>query len=397
MPLWDVLQYGPLHQQPPDNSGTPVAALPRYCAYITCSARKSSRQPQRAPYIAASASIHTLSCNSSCHPSTMPYYSVLNVRYDNYCKPCLRTFKSAAGLQMHLDTSGAHATEFRCLLCPGDGRTFVNELALWQHLRDKVHPEPRPEELRCEPCDRTFGSRQALAQHKASLVHKPISETTCPFAGCGRKFAAPSAWTLHMESGACVSGLKRRDIDRAMFEHDTAGMVCHGLAADSVLAVDVPAPAPASDDGDSSGGGGALTPASTSSGGGALTPTSTITSTSGLATPQSGTSTALVLAAFTCPKCPAWRAPFTSAATLQRHLDSPAHAPKIYHCPTALLPSGARGRRKTFATLSGLAQHLETGVCAGGGDAGRLLFTKAMEMVSERFRALGLGEVRLVG
>jgi len=52
---------------------------------------------------------------------------------------------------------------------------------------------------------------------------------------------------------------------------------------------------------------------------------------------------------------------------LLAHLNSPAHAIKLFHCPTGVL--GLHGRRKPtlhFKTLSGLAQHIEAGACAGG-------------------------------
>lgn len=66
-----------------------------------------------------------------------------------------------------------------------------------------------------------------------------------------------------------------------------------------------------------------------------------------------------------CNSCPRT---FTKHRHLLDHLNSPAHAPKLFHCPTAMLGLHATGKHagKGFKTLSGMAQHIEVGACVGG-------------------------------
>lgn len=96
-----------------------------------------------------------------------------------------------------------------------------------------------------------------------------------------------------------------------------------------------------------------------------------------------------------CPLCPN-RRPFRTVVALELHVNSAAHAPKIFHCPLIPiqdLPSGRKvAKIKSFSTLSGLAQHLETGVCRGGLAA----FRRAFEYVEEKLTALGLGNIKLL-
>jgi hypothetical protein len=67
--------------------------------------------------------------------------------------------------------------------------------------------------------------------------------------------------------------------------------------------------------------------------------------------------------------CQTCSATFRKKKDLVQHMDSVAHAPKIFHCPTDL--PGMPGSRKPtvhFKTLSGLAQHVEAGSRKGGKD-----------------------------
>lgn len=96
-----------------------------------------------------------------------------------------------------------------------------------------------------------------------------------------------------------------------------------------------------------------------------------------------------------CPLCPN-RRPFRTAVALEMHVNSAAHAPKIFHCPLIPiqdLPAGTKEVKiKSFSTLSGLAQHLETGACRGGLAA----FRRVFEYAEEKLAALGLGNVKLL-
>ena len=68
--------------------------------------------------------------------------------------------------------------------------------------------------------------------------------------------------------------------------------------------------------------------------------------------------------------------------------------PKIFRCPTALLPevkSGIARKEKFFSTLSGSSQHLESGACHGKGTL-RLVF----KYVEEQLKLLGPCGVNLL-
>ena len=60
---------------------------------------------------------------------------------------------------------------------------------------------------------------------------------------------------------------------------------------------------------------------------------------------------------------------FKTKRRLLQHMNSPAHAPKLFHCPPAAVLCLSDGKpEKGFKTLSGFAQHIETGACNGGMD-----------------------------
>ncbi|KAI7464937.1 hypothetical protein KC357_g7775 [Hortaea werneckii] len=66
---------------------------------------------------------------------------------------------------------------------------------------------------------------------------------------------------------------------------------------------------------------------------------------------------------YSCPTC---AKKFKTARRLLQHLNSPVHAAKVFHCPTDTgRQPHAKGEKK-FKTLSGMAQHIEVGACAGG-------------------------------
>jgi hypothetical protein len=78
------------------------------------------------------------------------------------------------------------------------------------------------------------------------------------------------------------------------------------------------------------------------------------------------------------------------------HIASPVHAAPIYHCPVDLLGElGLEGKdknkKRVFRTLSGLAQHIETGACSSK----RQVWEKAIEFLQENGLVL-MGEVKLL-
>ncbi|KAK5994034.1 hypothetical protein PT974_07474 [Cladobotryum mycophilum] len=269
----------------------------------------------------------------------------------------------------------------------GCGRTFKNSTAVAQHrrdgadqhLRDKVHKVGRPKGPYCEECKRRFKHENALQQHMDSVVHRPISRIQCIAQkdGCEAKFSCPSAMIHHLESGRCSSGLDRERLNSLIIKHDTDRAISgtdsvFQMLSGSALASGLTSP-------------GAWTP-STETGGVLLTPASSET------TLPSLLNTALVSYANTpsedgslhCPLCPPDHREFATSQGLRNHINSPAHALKIFHCPLNILNLCFKNRRrhkeKHFSTLSGLAQHLESGACVGGASG---LEVAAMYMENE--------------
>ena len=99
-----------------------------------------------------------------------------------------------------------------------------------------------------------------------------------------------------------------------------------------------------------------------------------------------------------CPLCPRNHRAFATVQALQQHIISPAHCDKIYYCPSNLLPVASsraetkQGKGKQFTTLSGLAQHLESGACHGG----KQTFLHCVEFVQRHLEQQGLGRMRLL-
>jgi hypothetical protein len=72
---------------------------------------------------------------------------------------------------------------------------------------------------------------------------------------------------------------------------------------------------------------------------------------------------------------------------------SPAHAPKIFHCPTALFDGRRRGPGKTFSMLSGVSMHIVSRACVGGKKAIKMV----LSFVNERLNELGFRQISLLG
>lgn len=92
---------------------------------------------------------------------------------------------------------------------------------------------------------------------------------------------------------------------------------------------------------------------------------------------------------FSCTTC---NKKFQTQRQLRDHLNSPVHAAKVFHCPTDLGGQPhARGEKK-FKVLSGMAQHIEVGACAGGMETLKRVVGIVEEMVKQ---ATGM-ELRLL-
>ena len=318
-----------------------------------------------------------------------------------HCYDCDRDFVNEQALHQHLQSS-IHATQFHCCDCDRD---FVNEQALHQHLADKIHkPNAKSKasslglsDWVCEDCDRDFKDEKGLEQHRSSVIHKPLSDFKCfGHEHCKKRFTSPSAWLHHLESGACRSKITMGGLNTAVqtsdiHQHITGGRdqvytalkgpIVSGNTSPEGSIILTPVTGNSFDED-------LYWPTSPGSESGMLTPYS-----KGSRRPSDSSSPALRLL---CPLCPIGRKPFKSLEALSNHLSSPAHSPKIFHCPLAL--AGYEDEEKVsqlmkyFSTLSGLLQHLESGACQGG----NITFRKTVEYIEHNLRRLGLQRLRLL-
>lgn len=241
-----------------------------------------------------------------------------------------------------------------CLLC---NRTFDSKFSRDQHVAASAAHAT----LACVPCGKQFVSTTALAQHSASAAHVHLTpELRCP--RCQRHFpSGPFALLMHLESGGlCARKLQltRAKIARFVLNADTGNLISS------------PGSGPQEDTTDAT-----------------------------LTEPAIGEEDVIELPRHVCEQCPPDRGQFASALSLDRHKNSPAHDPIIFHCPAraalALEPSAPEHawvdeafeqHQRGFKTLSGLAQHLEKGVC----DGGMQTFYDALECVTKKLGQLGM-------
>lgn len=359
-------------------------------------------------------------CNTE-FPATTLLQHHKRSRQHCYYSICDVTFSSLATETQHLRL---YHHQYHCCDCDAD---FTREEALEKHSCQKIRKSiPLPNNIR----------------KATNKDNKPPKYLQCAASiKCKRKFGSPSALLSHMESGTCVSGISRKAINDFVRTNDTERLIIddvlgnnpinevvgsssdltssfvtpimtptlsassgflppsgiglnpHHMSTDGILALtrmkllafevaglpcDPSTPRAASELSFSS----QYTPSSS----GILTATSTQMSTS-LQLPAQGST-------LRCPLCPNRSRVFVTIAAVEAHLVSPAHEPKIYHCPVALLGPISKGTMvRRFTTLSGLTAHLESGAC---GEDGAATLEKAMAFVQERLDAFGFGKVRLV-
>ncbi|KAL8671397.1 MAG: hypothetical protein Q9168_004110 [Polycauliona sp. 1 TL-2023] len=311
-----------------------------------------------------------------------------------YCQECDRCFSDQQAHSQHL-RSAIHVSQFRCLECERD---FSSEQALGQHLKDKKDHGPPERSIttvedrihECTECDRQFPNRDALEQHLTSVIHRPLSNLKCIASSkCRARFTSPSALLHHLESGFCRSKLTRASLNQLIQGHDAESMITFGALVqqppDSVDEDEISTELFIS---------GIVTPSSRASDtysglGGAPLGLSTFSGPEKSSVSQTGK--------LLCPMCPATSRGFRTMEALESHFDSPAHAPKVFHCPTNLTGSNKKGKRtepliKDFSTLSGLTQHVESGAC----DGGKQMLEEAMKFVSGMLKNLGFKEIKLL-
>lgn len=312
----------------------------------------------------------------------------------NYCADCDQYFNTAAAVQQHLE-SPRHVSEYRCCDCD---RSFGSSKALDDHLRDKVHPDVEPiiSNTTCRECDREFATEHGLQQHLSSVIHNPLSNIKCigsQTSNCRRMFTSPSAMIFHLESGACPSRVTKKMLDRVIQKHDVKGIISNPSTITQALGNGSP------DGTESASESGVLI---------SLTP-STSNASSAFSSPQALTpisddDNGVLLPMLnnlclgrTCLIC---SKSFRTEWALQQHVASPVHSPRLYHCPDFLTAEVSIAEQKTdivtvsksFKTLSGLAQHLESGACDGGME----MLYKAAAYIEERLRDLGMKNVKLL-
>ena len=319
-----------------------------------------------------------------------------------YCAQCDRLFVNPEALGQHLQSS-IHATQFHYCDCDRD---FVDEQALHQHLTSKIHKPDAKSKISssrlsnwvCEDCERDFRDERGLEQHRLSVIHKPLSDFKC-FGDrrCKKRFTSPSAWLHHLESGACRSKITRGNLNTAVQSSDINHLITGGSNQEytALNGADMSGKTsttgsviltPVTGDGfdDES----PFWPASPGSRSGRLTSDSR--SSRRL---SDDLSPAIRLS---CPLCPVGRKPFKSLEAMSNHLSSPAHSPKVFHCPLSF--AGYEDERrvsqlmKYFSTLSGLMQHLESGACQGGNTT----FRKTVEYIEHNLGKMGLQKLRLL-
>ena len=322
-----------------------------------------------------------------------------------YCSECDRFFVNPEALGQHLQSS-IHATQFHCCDCERD---FVDEQALDQHLASKNHnPHTKAKtsslglsDWVCEDCDRSFRDEKDLEQHRASVIHKPLSDFKC-FGDqrCKKRFTSPSAWLHHLESGGCCSRITRGSLNAAVLTSDSHhiitggsnhedGLLKGGDCSGETSTTGSVTLTPLTSDGFNES---SFWPASPGSQSGMLTPNSTNS-------PRSLDSM-IPATRLLCPLCPIGRKPFKSTEALSDHLSSPAHAPKVFHCPLSIAGYEDEGNfsqlMKYFSTLSGLVQHLESGACQGGNTTFRKTVEYIEHNLGKNIEKMRLKKLRLL-
>ncbi|GAA5979024.1 hypothetical protein JCM10908_002778 [Rhodotorula pacifica] len=227
-----------------------------------------------------------------------------NSRVHSFCTSCDTFHANDDQLRQH-----KHVEHYRCINC---GTFFASELGRHEHAR-QAHTR-----LYCVTHRQGFATPANYNAHMRSAEHVGRNQP-CPFS-CGRMFPDRSTVALHLDGGACKSGITRAMIDNFMRTHDQQRLI----TSPQPMMIDGPPPVA----------------------------TMYATERSWNAGRQ----------AYVCVLC---NNSFKALHSLNAHLASPRHAytdvddatrEKQYRCPNK-----ACGR--PFRTLSGVIQHAEYGGC----------------------------------
>jgi hypothetical protein len=262
----------------------------------------------------------------------------------------------------------------------------------------KEHNLSASSSMECKRCKRKFLCSQSLQQHCASLKHEPLSRLECPIGmNCRGSFVSPSALLHHLESGRFSSGIHRAEIYQIVESCDL-GIISRSPSASLASAISgLEAYTPVGSDSwalqsDTGSEWSMLTPSpSCDSTGDSLERWSLLEDSE----PHLRGGPCLVSTtaqALRCPMYPSRRAEFSTLHSLQQHMESPAHSPKVYKCPALGQKLNFKTHSKRFSTLGGLCRHLESDSYKGGK---RALF-HCIEYVQAQLIQLGLGKTQLL-
>ncbi|EIW62192.1 uncharacterized protein TRAVEDRAFT_164034 [Trametes versicolor FP-101664 SS1] len=243
-----------------------------------------------------------------------------------YCQKCRRLFPDWSALYSHYDEQ-----HYYCSVCSS---IFDFEVGLHEHRRQK-HAN-----LYCVPCKRMFQNANNLDSHRRSSIHQGRT-VQCPMQGCKGTFVSTAALVLHLESGACVSRMTRDAVNRIVVQVDRSNIITNPARL--------------------------ITGAPTSGG-------TTVTATWATQRAWNGTH-------YECYLC---HRGYKSLHALNQHLQSSAHAEKMYRCPQGWSGCGAE-----FGTLSAFCQHVEGGKCGVRRFQGE--FNRVMGQLSSGMKQLTMG------
>ncbi|KAK6518826.1 hypothetical protein TWF506_005961 [Arthrobotrys conoides] len=251
----------------------------------------------------------------------------------------------------------------------------------------------------CPDCNRDFRSKSLRRNHQCPNQHRCLSDE------CMRTFRTARGLVDHLESGACKSGYNRENISRAICERDTKSMITVPgilklLEEHQWSTAELDATESGLEDGIEScslSSWGVLTPVDGSEVSFELISNDgrqqddadhdiiSLASDYSDITPGSQESSIIISEPVKPTECHICHKVFARVTDLGRHLASPIHGPKLYHCQLSFMGFEQKGPVKQFKTLSGLVAHIESSGCRGGVPT----FNLAMSMLGRLAEELG--------
>ncbi|KAJ5333021.1 zinc finger protein [Penicillium brevicompactum] len=216
------------------------------------------------------------------------------------CETCDRRFRSQNACQQHMNATNHHKPKHGCDTCT---KMFFTSQAAMQHMQASGHRKNF-----CQPCNRQFMNENNFRAHMNSKTHRG-KQVKCPF--CTATFVTASGASHHLETGACPNArhATRESIHRAISQLDPTGIITKKQIGWH-------------DERNST---------------------------------YSATDAAFNGRHWICYFCSKG---FGTRDSLNKHLNSPVHQSKIYHC------LNKRGRcTKEFVSLAALFNHLESESC----------------------------------